>query len=62
MTVLRMKKRRSYRRELNVEVYGGVKTVEAERCAEGVGGQEKEIAKHAENCKQRVLKKFHFFL
>ena len=47
MTVLRTKKRRSYGRGLDVEVYGGVKTVEAAGCAEG-----EEIAKHAENCKE----------
>ena len=41
MTVLRTKKRRSYGRELDVEVYGGVKTVEADRCAEGVDKRRK---------------------
>ena len=33
---IRTKKRRSYGREPDVEVYGGVKTVGVERCAEGV--------------------------
>ena len=47
MTVLRTKKRRSYGRELDVEVYGGVKTEMCRGC-----GQEKEITKLAENCKE----------
>ena len=41
MTVLRTKKRRNYWRELDVEIYGGVKTLEVERCAEGVDKRRK---------------------
>ena len=41
MTVLRTKKRRNYGRELDVEVYGRVKTVEAERCADGMDKRRK---------------------
>ena len=36
MTVLRTKKRRNYGREHDVGIYGGDKTVEVERCVEGV--------------------------
>ena len=41
MTVLSTKKRRNYGRGLDEEVYGGVKTVEVERCAEGVNKRRK---------------------
>ena len=52
MTILRTKKRRSYGRELDVEVYiwRGQDGRGGEMCR-GCG-QEKEIANHAENCKE----------
>ena len=41
MTRLRTKKRRNYGREHDVEIYGGVKTLEVERCVEGAGKRKK---------------------
>ena len=54
MTVLRTKKRRSYGREPDVEVYGGVKMPEAESYAEGVDKRRKQpsMQKTAKNLKK----------